>query len=176
MAAALLNTRRVVLSRLISLFAVVVIGGIFVSDVGLLIKYVQKPDAYSLMENVSFVHYFILYEKGIEFALLKAIFSAVLMFFWMWKLIYPSRVEALKYATLTYSLVWVFIGVIVLTGVSGILQFSAGLTVKPFDMTPLLISMNLKSLGFLVAMSVVLPIVLLLLPRLHNHFHLATKA
>ncbi|MBN8429361.1 hypothetical protein JF535_00725 [Microbulbifer salipaludis] len=159
------------MKRVFSLLAIIVIGVILVSDVGLLIKYAQKPEAYSLMENVSFVHYFILYKNGVEFALLKTIFSGLLMTFWIWRLIYPSRIEALKYATLVYSLLWVSIGGVVLTGISGVLQFSAGLTVKPFDMTPLVVSMNLKNLGVLVAISIALPMVLLFLPRLHNRYH-----
>lgn len=159
-----------VVKRIFPLLAVIVVTMILISDIGLIIKYYQKPKAYALMENISFVHYFFLHRNGYQFALTKSFFSALLLAMWLWRLIYPAKVYALGYATFLYSFVWVSIGVLVLTGVVGVLQYSAGLPVNLFDFSPLVLSMPFRSLSSLVLIVVGLPLVLLGLPRLHNRW------
>ena len=122
------------------------------------------------MEKISFIHYFLLHENGYNFALFKSFFSALLLAMWVWKLIYPSKVYALGYATLLYSFLWISIGALVLTGVVGVQQYSAGLPVNIFDFSLLVSSIPLGSLSLLVLIVVGLPLALLGIPKLHNRW------
>lgn len=150
------------------MLAVIITTLILISDLGMIIKYFQKPNAYALMENVSFIHYFLLHENGYSFALIKSFFSALLLAMWVRKLIYPTKVYALGYATSLYSFLWIFIGTLILTGVAGVLQYSAGLPVNIFDFSLLVSSIPFSSLSLLVLMVVGLPLTLLGIPKLHN--------
>lgn len=134
----------------------------------MIIKYHREPDAYSLMENVSFIHYFLLHKNGYKFALIKSLFSALLLMSWAWRLIHPAKVYSLGYATLLYSFSWLCVGALVLTGVNGVLQYSAGLPVNPFDLSLLSLSISFGSFLLLVPIAVGLPLVLLGLLKLHN--------
>lgn len=159
------------MKRTFSLLTIILIGVILVSDVGLLMKYYQNPKVYSLMEHVSFFHYFLLYKNGVEFALMKVLTSGVLLALWVCRFIYPSRVTVLGYATFVYSFAWVLIGATVLTGITGVLQYSSGLPIRILDLSPLVASMNFYSLLWLVLMIVALPLILMFLPKLHNSFY-----
>ncbi len=156
------------MKRIFSLLAVIIITTILISDIGMIIKYHQNPNSYSLMENISFIHYFFLHKNGYDFALIKSFFSALLLTMWIWRLIYPAKVYALGYATFLYSFAWTSIGALVLTGVVGVLQYSSGIPVNLFDFSPLVSSIPFGSLSSLVLIVVGLPLVLLGLPRLHN--------
>lgn len=156
------------MKRIFPLLAVIITTLIFISDIGIIIKYLNKPNAYSLMEKIYFTHYFLLHKHGFIFALLKSFFSALLLTMWAWKLIYPSKVYALGYATLLYSFFWTFIGALVLTGVVGVQQYSAGIPVNVFDFSLLVSSIPFGSLSLLLLMAVGLPLALLGIPKLHN--------
>ncbi len=164
------------MERIFPLLAVIITTIILISDLGMIIKYYQNPNAYSLMDNISFIHYFLLHKNGHDFALFKSFFSTLLLAMWAWKLIYPSKVYALGYATLLYSLLWISIGALVLTGVVGVQQHSAGLPVNLFDFSLLVSSTTLTSLSLLVLIVIGPPLVLLGIPKLHNRLFSSVNA
>lgn len=87
---------------------------------------------------------------------------------WLRRLIYPAKVHALGYATVLYSIVWFLIGAIVLTGVVGVLQYSAGFPINLTDFSLLVLSVPFGFLAMLVLTVVGLPLMLMSLPKLHN--------
>lgn len=161
------------MKRIFSLIAVIIVAVVLTSDIGLVIKYDQNPDAYSLLKDISFVHYFIFVTNGIQFALAKLLFSALLFVLWAWRAIYPAKVYLLAYITYLYSFTWILIGALVLTGIVGVLQYSAGLPLNLCDFTLLFIS---APLGLIALVAIGLPLILLGLPRLHNRSIVRTNA
>jgi hypothetical protein len=156
------------MKRVASVIAIILIAVILVSDIELIAKYYQKPGAYALMENVSFLHFLLLSEWGVQFAYAKVTLSLIMIFFWSSKVIYPTEVTILRYTTLVYALIWTIIGLLVLTGIVGILQYSAGLPIRLYDFSPLFASMGFANLTKLTFGIVGLPIVLIFIPVLHN--------
>ena len=149
---------------------------ILISDIRLVIKYHQEPNAFLMMENISFIHYFILHENGYELSLIKSFFSALLLIMWLFQLVCPAKVNILGYATHLYSFVWTSIGALVVSGVVGVLQYSAGYPINLFDFSLLVLSVPLGLLSTLVLIVVGLPLVLLSLPKLHNYWLTRYKA
>ena len=158
------------MKRVFSFLAVVIIGLILISDVGILIKLYKKPESYALMEHISFIHFFLLYDQGVEFSVLKLFFSFSLLLSWLWIFIRPVKIIKLSYITYVYSFLWVFMGILVLTGVNALLQYSAGAPIKLWDLYALIISIKLETLMVLVIGVIVLPLSLMLIPRLHNRY------
>lgn len=138
------------------------------TDLGLLMKYIENPDTYSTMENISFIHYFLLHSNGEELAVIKILISASLFAFWTRRFIYPDQVTVLKYATFIYSFIWVLIGLLVLTGISGTLQYAAGIPIQLFDLSPLVTTMPISTLSVLISVVIGIPVFLVLIPKLNN--------
>ena len=164
------------MKRIFAFLSVALLIIILISDIGLIIKYHQEPNAYLMMEYISFIHYFVLHENGYEFALIKAFFSALLLAMWLWRLIYPAKVYMLGYAMLLYSFFWLSIGVLVLSGVTGVLQYSAGYPINLLDLSLLVNNVPFGLLAALVLFAVGSPLVLLSLPKLHNFWLTRSKA
>jgi hypothetical protein len=156
------------LKRVFSLSVVIVIAVILTTDIGMIMKYHQKPNAYSLMENISFIHFFLLHKNGYSFALIKLLFSVLLLMSWAWRVIHPTKIYLLSYATSLYSFFWLCVGALILSGMVGALQYSAGLPVNLFNPSLLVSSIPFGSLLLLVLMVVGLPLVMMGLPKLHN--------
>lgn len=70
------------MNRVVTLINIVLIGLILVSDVSLVMKYYQKPNAYALMSHVSSIHYYFLHQIGLQFAYVKVAISLLLIFSW----------------------------------------------------------------------------------------------
>ncbi|MGD8912823.1 MAG: hypothetical protein PVI97_06195 [Candidatus Thiodiazotropha sp.] len=156
------------MKRIASVIAIFLIVVILVSDIEMIAKYYQKPNAYALMENVSFLHFLFLVEWGVQFAYAKAALSLIMLFFWSYKLAYPAEVTTLRYTTLVYALTWAIIGLLVLTGIVGIHQYSAGLPIRLYDFLPLFVDMGIANLTKLIFVIVCLPLLLMIVPVLHN--------
>ena len=161
------------MNRIFPLLAVGIVAVVLMSDIGLVMKYNQNPGAYSLLKNISFVHYLIFVTNGIQFALAKLLFSVLLFVLWTWRAIYPAKVYFLAYITYLYSFAWFLISALVLTGIVGVLQHSAGLPLKLYDFTLLFIS---TPLGLLALVAIGLPLILLGLPGLHNRWIVRNNA
>lgn len=142
---------------------------ILASDIAMISKLHKNPNTYSLMERVSFLHHFLLLENGFAFAATKLFSSFLILAMWGWRAIRPAEVGALGYATQFYSLAWLLIGALALTGVVGVLQFSTGLPVNVFDFSALTSATSFSTLLLLALIVTGLPLMLLYLPRLHNH-------
>lgn len=147
-----------------------IIFGILISDAGMLIKYLQKPNSFKIMENISFIHWLILHSLGYKFAILKLAFSVVMFVMWGWKFIRPTRAVTLEYFTYIYSLLWVCIGVLILTGISGILQYSVNIPIQLLNLSPLISSVPTNQFVFLILAIIFLPLLLLAVPKLHNRY------
>jgi hypothetical protein len=157
--------------RIIPLSAIIILAIILIADIGLISKYQQKPSAFELTEKVSFIHYAIFHVSGIYFAYVKAAISTLLLALWAWQFLFPSKLHIIKHLTATYSLVWSVIGVFVITGVVGVLQYSAGLHIKLYDFTPLIVGLGLRN-AILLSLAVIwFPLALMFIPRLHNRFN-----
>ena len=156
------------MNRLVTLAGMSVILINLFADVGLLMKYYSKPDAFSLMREISVVHAFFLYGLGTGFAWLKLLASLLMMACWARKLVRPKRVVALQYATLAYALLWALIGVMVLTGVIGTLQYAAGMDIALHDFSLLARSIGPVQLLSIVSGVVLFPLALMALPMLYN--------
>lgn len=152
------------MKRILPLIAVVIIAFISVSDAGLLLKYQRNPNAYAAMQHVSFLHDLLLHKWGIQFALFKLVWSGLLLMIWLWQLVRPSGAGWIRSLTTAYALLWTCIGVLVLTGVVGVLQQVAGVPVRYFDFALLVSGMRTGGLAALVAVTALLPLVLVLLP------------
>lgn len=156
------------MKRCISIAISILITLTLITDIGLIIKYHQKPNVFSSFEHISFIHYFIFHSNGIEFSIFKTIFSVSLLSLWVWRSIHPNQVNLLGYATLIYSLLWTLIGALVLTGVSGILQLSAGLPINLLDLSLLTSSASRAQIASLLSVIILFPLALMTLPRLYN--------
>ena len=156
------------MNRIVSSIGIALIIWILVSDVGMVMKYYHKPNVYALMENISSLHYLILHKIGIQFAYAKVAISLFLLGAWSWRFLYPSRVLILKYATCIYSLLWVLIGILILSAIVGVLQYSVGLPIEPYNLSLLAYSLNSAELMKILSMTVALPLVLMALPRIYN--------
>ncbi len=152
------------MKRIFSLVAVGIIAFLLISDIGLLQKYMRYPDAYAAMRHVSFLHYLLLHERGIQFALFKLITSSLLLVSWLRTVVRPAKGLLLGAFTAAYALLWAFTGLLVLTGIVGILQHSVGMPIRYFDFTFLVSGMKAGNLAFLLASTVLLPLALMLLP------------
>ncbi|MCY0965891.1 hypothetical protein [Parathalassolituus penaei] len=158
------------MKRQFSFLAVVVIGINLVSDIALLMKYLQKPNAFYLMDRISWIHDLILHEYGQWFALFKAVCSGMLFSLWLQRFINPSPVKGLGYATLFYALFWMTSGLLVMTGISGMLQQSSGYPVDLLSWHALYHGLGMTDLLSMLVMLIVIPLLLLVVPRLHNRF------
>ena len=158
------------MKRIFSLIGIILIVGILISDASMVIKYLKKPDSFMIMENISFIHWLLLHNLGYNFAILKLIFSTVMLVMWVCKFIYPTKAVTLAYVTSIYSFLWVFIGVLMLTGISGILQYSVNMPVELLNLSPLVTSIPIGKLIFLIASVILLPLLLLAVPKLHNRY------
>jgi len=157
------------LNRVVTLINIVLIGLILLSDVSLVMKYYQKPNAYALMSHVSSIHYYFLHQIGLQFAYVKVAISLLLIISWSHKLIYPSKVVLLKYATFFYSLLWILIGVLVLSDIVGTLQYSTSLPIDLYDFSLLVQSLTLLQLSKILSVVIILPLGLMVLPKLYNY-------
>ena len=83
-------------------------------------------------------------------------------------LVYPAKAIALMYATTAYAVMWLLIGALILTGVVGVLQYSAGMPVNVVDSSLLVPTMPLRIRSWYMLMMVGIPSLLLVLPMLHN--------
>ena len=158
------------MKRIFSLLGIVLIACIFISDAKLVIKYINKPNAFIIMEHISFVHWLLLHSLGYMLAILKLVFSTVMLVMWGWKCLYPTKVVVLEYVTSIYSLLWVSLGVLMLTGISEILQYSANMPVELLNFYSLVSSVSAGKLIFLVAGIIFMPLMLLAVPKLHNRY------
>ena len=156
------------MKRSFSLILVALIGALLATDVGLLMKHYQTPEAFALLEKVSSIHYLLLHKVGYLFASIKTLFSALLLIMWMRVLVYPAKAIALMYATTAYAVMWLLIGALILTGVVGVLQYSAGMPVNVVDLSLLVPTMPLRIRSWYMLMMVGIPSLLLVLPMLHN--------
>lgn len=84
-------------------------------------------------------------------------------------MIYPSKVVFLKYANFVYSLLWILIGLLVLSGIVGILQNSASLPINLYDFSLLVQSLTLLQLSKILSVVIILPLGLMVLPKLYNY-------
>lgn len=141
---------------------------ILFADIALLAKYYAAPDSFSLLSQVSTVHAFLLHTIGRQFAWLKLLASLFMIVCWGRKLVVPARARALKYATMAYALLWALIGLIVLTGVVGTLQYAAGVEIVLHDFSLLVRSMGQAQLACIVSGVVLFPLALIALPALYN--------
>lgn len=157
------------MSRVVSVICLVLIVFILVTDIGLVVKYYQKPNAYALMSQVSSFHYIVLHKVGIQFAHAKVVVSLLLLVSWLWKFLYPSKMSLLKNMTVLYSLLWVLIGMLVLTGIVGVLQYSAGAPIELYNFSSLVKSTSFAQLFSIVLSAVILPMVLMFMPRIYNY-------
>lgn len=158
------------MKRQFSFLAMVVIGITLVSDIALLMKYYHKPNAFYLMERISWLHALVLHEYGQWFALFKAGCSGMLFSFWLQRFINPSPVKGLGYATLFYAVIWMALGLLVLTGISGMLQHSSGGRVDLLNWYALYRGLGMADLLSMLVMLIAIPLLLLVVPRLHNRF------
>lgn len=156
------------MKRIAPSLAILVIVAVLISDLGLIAKYKNNPDVYATMKNISELHYLLLNEWGITFAYSKFIVSLSLLVFWLARFVFPTAVTLLKYATWVYAVAWSAIGLLVMTGINGILQHSSGTAINFFDLSPLLSSSGVTNLLFLSVGVILLPLVLLLIPAFHN--------
>jgi len=158
------------LKRIFSLLIAMIIAIIFISDIALLIKLQKNPNTYEILGRVSAIHLFLLHEYGYYFALLKALLSAALLALWGKNLINPTETYALQHATAAYGFLWGFIGLIIISGTTGLLQHSAGLPVELFDLSLLVSIIPFFSLLLLALGVIGPPLALMILPWLHNRY------
>lgn len=159
------------MKRIFPLIAIGIIAALAISDIKLLLRCLQDPNTYSAMMGVSFVHYMILHEWSVQFAEFKLAMSGLLFAIWLWKLIKPFTAKWVVTLTSVYALLWASFGLLVLTGIVGLLQHVAEVPIRYFDFTLLVSGMGSRGVALLVAGSVVMPLLLLLLPTLDGYVH-----
>ena len=139
-----------------------------ISDLFFLEKYSTQPDRFDSFHEFSFLHGYLLSTHGFYLAILKLFFSTTLLLVWVNKLIKPVKSIRACNWTSAYALFLMLNGMLMLTGLIGVLQVAAGLPVNIFDFS-ILASLPALTVLILLLAVISLPVLLIVLPRLYNY-------
>ena len=156
------------MKRILPALIAIFISIALISDLLFLEKYSTQPDRFDSFHSFSFLHGYLLSTHGYYLAILKLLFSTTLLLVWVSKLIKPVKSSRICHWTSVYALFLMFNGLLMLTGLVGVLQVAAGLPVNIFDFS-ILVSLPSLMLLILLLAVISLPILLMLLPRLYNY-------
>jgi hypothetical protein len=156
------------LKRILSALIITLISIAFISDLFFLEKYSTQPDRFDSFHNFSFLHGYLLSTHGYYLAILKLLFSTTLLLVWVSKLIKPVKSSWACHWTSIYALFLMFNGLLMLTGLVGVLQVAAGRPVNIFDFS-ILVSLPTLTVLILLLAVISLPILLMILLRLYNY-------
>lgn len=156
------------MKRILSALIVVLMSVVVVSDLFFLEKYFTQPDRFDLFHGFSFLHGYLLSTYGYYFALLRLLFSVTLLLAWVGKLMRPVKAGWIYHWTSIYALFLILNGLLVLTGLIGVLQVSVGLPVNIFDFS-VLVSFPALIVLILLLSVIGFPLLLVLLSRLYSH-------
>ncbi|WP_074870808.1 hypothetical protein [Atopomonas hussainii] len=156
------------MKRTISITISILIALALMGDIGLIVKYQLKPNAFLSMQHISPTHHLLLHIAGIEIAILKTVFSVTLLSLWVWRTIHPKKNNLLSYATLAYSVMWVLTAILILTGVVGLLQLTSSQPVNPFNMEVIISMLRNTQLATAFSIAILFPAALMILAGLYN--------